>query len=190
MKRLPLALLLVGCAGTPAASSENSTAVPEQVSIPTPVQPPPMQLVLADLSGVVNGKWVNKTTAVGGAVQTDALVPLAEGGVERLINLRGLNELSGEEATLAAEASLEFIHLPITGMADFTDEFLQEFDRLISEEIPTLVHCASGNRVGAAFALHAKAYRGATVEESLELGKRHGLTSLESAVRDRLQESP
>ena len=189
MRFTAFTLVLAGCAGTP-ASSESSMPEPEMISIPAPVQPPPMQLVLADLSGVVNGRWVNKNTAVGGAVEAEALATLAQGGVKRIINLRGTAELSGNEAAQAESAGLAFIHLPISGIADFTPEFLEEFDRLLSEDTSTLIHCASGNRVGAAFALHAQAYGGAAPEEAMEVGKRHGLTSLEAAVRSRLEQSP
>ena len=189
MRILVLAAVLAGCAST-TASSESSTSDPEVVTIPTPVQPPPLQLTLADLSGVVNGRWVTKTTAVGGAVEASALTQLSEGGVKRIVNLRSSGELSGDEAGLSEAAGLEFVHMPVSGVADFTSEFLQEFERVLSDDRATLFHCASGNRVGAAFALHAQAHRGATLEEALEIGRRHGLTSLESAVRSRLEQSP
>ena len=185
MNPLVFTALIAGCAST-TVPSENPPPDADRVSIPTPVQPPPMQLVLADLTGVVNGRWVNKNTAVGGSVEPQALSQLAADGIERIINLRGTAELTGEEEQQARSAGLAFVHLPVTGLADLTPEFLRELDDLLGENTPTLIHCASGNRVGAAFALHAKAFRGATAEEALELGKRHGLTSMEAAVRSRL----
>ena len=52
-----------------------------------------------------------------------------------------------------------------------------------------LIHCASGNRVGALVALHARG-TGATPDEALALGKAAGLAGLEPAVRARLDATP
>ena len=76
---------------------------------------------------------------------------------------------------------------PIGSVADFSPELLAKLDQILGEEVTTLVHCASGNRVGAAFALHAQAFGGASVEEAMTLGERHGLTSMSSAIRQRLE---
>jgi hypothetical protein len=49
-----------------------------------------------------------------------------------------------------------------------------------------MVHCASGNRVGALLALRANRLEGASPEDALELGLDAGLTRLEPAVREAL----
>ena len=50
-----------------------------------------------------------------------------------------------------------------------------------------LVHCASGNRVGALIAIGAAKAGGMAPEAALELGKAAGLTSAEPRVRELLQ---
>ena len=50
---------------------------------------------------------------------------------------------------------------------------------------PVLVHCASGNRVGALIALSA-ADEGVPVEEALARGRAAGMTSTEARVRELL----
>ena len=188
MKRFGFFVVLFACATT-SDSSEKGAVEPELVSIPTPVEPRPQQLVLADLSGVVNGKWVTKNIAVGGALEEGTLPQLAEGGIARIINLRGSGEMSWDEAGKVEAHGMAYVHLPISSVTDFTPEFLDEFDRLIGEDVSTLVHCASGNRVGAAFALHAQKHGGASVDDAMELGRRHGLTSLSQPVRERLDQA-
>jgi len=51
-----------------------------------------------------------------------------------------------------------------------------------------LVHCGSGNRVGALLALRAS-LDGADDEKALALGREGGLSSLEGVVRERLDEN-
>jgi protein tyrosine phosphatase (PTP) superfamily phosphohydrolase (DUF442 family) len=47
---------------------------------------------------------------------------------------------------------------------------------------PMIIHCASGNRVGALLALKAYYVDHASKEQALELGERAGLKGLKSAV--------
>jgi len=48
---------------------------------------------------------------------------------------------------------------------------------------PVLIHCGSGNRVGALLALR-ESLAGADDEAAIEYGKEGGLTGLEDRVRD------
>lgn len=52
---------------------------------------------------------------------------------------------------------------------------------------PVLIHCGSGNRVGAMLAL-IESLDGADDEQAIAAGKEGGLTRLEDVVRARLQE--
>ncbi len=49
-----------------------------------------------------------------------------------------------------------------------------------------LVHCASGNRVGALFALRAAWLDGKEKDLALKIGRERGLTSLEKTVSEML----
>ena len=61
---------------------------------------------------------------------------------------------------------------------------MQTLDRLLAqaEGERTLLHCASGNRVGALMALRAAWLHGASDEEALAIGRAHGLASLRGQV--------
>ena len=52
--------------------------------------------------------------------------------------------------------------------------------------LPAIVHCASGNRVGALFAIQALYLDGRSAAEALEIGKRAGLTHVGPAIRELL----
>ncbi len=122
--------------------------------------------------------------------QPDAaqLETLAEQGYVALIDLRGPDEDRGfDEAAAAAAAGLEYSALPIENRGAVTVENARQLGELLdSFDGPVVVHCGSGNRVGALVAL-LEADRGASAEEALEAGRAAGLTRLEGVVRERLE---
>ncbi|NNC63549.1 MAG: hypothetical protein HKN84_02080 [Gammaproteobacteria bacterium] len=129
---------------------------------------------------------------VTGAGQPDEaeLERLSAAGYAAVIDLR----LPSEERGLANErASVEgqgmsYIPLPIDSRTDITFDKANELDRILAEiDGPVLIHCGSGNRVGALMSLRAS-MNGADDETAVEAGKQTGLTRLEPAVRERLQE--
>ena len=83
---------------------------------------------------------------------------------------------------------MHYVAFPIASEDDVSFESARELDELLQQYPgPVLVHCASGNRVGALLALRAS-LNGADEEQALELGRKGGLTRLEELVRKRLAE--
>ncbi len=164
-----LSLLLVGaCAATP-ATDRAVTHVP-----------------VAELRGGAGTLPVGAHLSTG---QPDAklLERAAAAGYVGVIDLRTPGEDRGyDEAAVAASLGLDYVALPVAGPAGVTFDNAAALDRaLAGMDGPVLLHCASGNRVGALVALGAKA-GGATDEEALAAGRAAGLTGLESVVRERL----
>jgi uncharacterized protein (TIGR01244 family) len=125
-------------------------------------------------------------TIIGGEPGETALIKLKEAGFTTLISLRGEGESPFGASHFEAHG-FKFTHLPISGPGDFTPAFLTQFDTALSEaEGPTAVFCATGNRVGAAFALHANRIKGLSAEDSLALGIQAGLTRLAGFVQQQL----
>jgi protein tyrosine phosphatase (PTP) superfamily phosphohydrolase (DUF442 family) len=107
-------------------------------------------------------------------------------GIRRVVSLRRANEDgSGWEEVRARQLGLEFVRLPIAGADDLDDEHVAALGRAMAPRVPTLVACASSNRVGALLALKAR-QDGATPEQALQIGKQCGLARLEPEVRKRL----
>ena len=89
-----------------------------------------------------------------------------------------------EETTWTSQQGLAFFHVPVNGATGVTFENARALDRLLLTHADKniMVHCASSNRVGALFALRAAWLDGLSTEQALEVGRQHGMTSLEDKV--------
>lgn len=149
------------------------------------------QLAAAEWTELSEGLRASDTVIVGGQPTEAVLREAAAAGVQVVVNFRGEGEDPGfDEAALAAELGLTYLRVPVSGPDALTPETVQLFDAVLNmvDDRPALMHCASGNRVGALHALHAAEVRGMDTEAAIEFGKRHGLTGLEGAVRSRLED--
>ena len=83
---------------------------------------------------------------------------------------------------------MHYVALPIESKDAISFENARKLDALLEEYPgPVLVHCGSGNRVGALLALRAS-LDGADDESALATGLDGGLTGLEEVVKERLAE--
>lgn len=122
----------------------------------------------------------------GGQPNPDQLAAAAQAGIKRVINLRPPSEDAGyDEAAAAAKLGLEYEVLAIANAQDLNLDKVRQLDALLAAEPQksTLIHCASGNRVGALMALRAAWLQDKSIEEAIEVGRRWGLTKMEAAVR-------
>ena len=108
-------------------------------------------------------------------------------GYATVIDMRTADEDRGiDEAAVVESLGMRYVAFPVSGRTDITFAKAQEFDELLAEtEGPVFMHCRSGNRVGAMFALR-DGLHGATTDDAVVLGKEAGLGSLESRVREAL----
>ena len=168
--RLPF-LLVLSLLAIPALAEEPTPAIPDKVEIRNALTPSPGLLT-------------------GGQPTPEQFDEIAQAGYRTVINLRGEGEEGRwDEASRAAELGLEYLELPIAGRGDINRENALALAELLAANgrLPAVVHCASGNRVGALFALHAFHAEGADIEAALEVGKAAGLTSLVEPVREILE---
>lgn len=133
----------------------------------------------------------------GGQPTADDLARLQAQGVHTVIDLRGEQEDRGyDEAAEAQRLGLRYIALPIAGKDDITPANAASLHALLErQDGAVLLHCASGNRVGALLALGAARIDGASPQDALALGREAGLKSLEPVVAEQLagpepQETP
>lgn len=121
---------------------------------------------------------------VGGQPSELDLVILSESGIKTIINLRSDGEFNDFDEKAKVEAlGMTYITIPISGASDINSENLISFSNAIENQEETFVHCASGNRVGAMFALDAHFNHDKSLEEAITIGKKSGLTRLEATVR-------
>lgn len=127
---------------------------------------------------------------VSGAIDAAHVEQLRDAGIRHVVNLRPIAENPKfDEAGILEEHGLTYHYLPIDGARSLTRENAAALDRILTEvgEEPTLIHCSSGNRVGALIALREAWVRGRGAEEAIAAGKRWGLTRLEDEVRSALE---
>jgi uncharacterized protein (TIGR01244 family) len=114
---------------------------------------------------------------------------VAKSGYVAVIDMRGPSENRGlDEKAVVEELGLEYIEFPLVGHEAISFENAQQLDKLLTDiDGPVLLHCGSGNRVGAILALR-HSLQGADDEHAMLYGKSAGLTSLESVVKYRLEQ--
>lgn len=169
-----VAAVVWGLALAAAARSEAPPAAdaPPAVDIPNAVVPAP---------GVRSG----------GQPSEAAFEQAAAAGYRTVINLRVPGERgTWDEEAKAAQLGMRYLSLPIAVDAGLNEANARRFAELLEEaERPVLLHCGSGNRIGAMFALKAFYLDGLDAEAAIAVGLASGLTRLEPAVRARLAEA-
>ena len=146
-----------------------------------------------DIDDVVEAGTVEAVNGVTSSGQPNeaALKVFSDSGYAAVIDLRGEQEDRGleNEAALVESFGMDYVSLPISGRDSISFDNAAKLGKLIdSYDGPVLIHCGSGNRVGALLALRAS-LDGADDEAAIEAGREGGLTRAEGLVRERLSEA-
>ncbi len=144
----------------------------------------------APLIPLPNARQAAPGLLTGGQPTDEQLRAAAAAGYKTVINLRPGSEMAGiDESGLVESLGMDFVSIPVGGGADLTEDTARRLDRALAHAKPgpVIIHCASGNRVGALLALRANLIQGQPAAEALNFGKAAGLTSLEDAVKQRLK---
>ncbi len=163
--------LLGGCTG------DTTTTQTEQETQLTPMK----------MIDIPNAKNPLPNVLTGGQPTPEQVEQLQAAGYKTIINLRTANEEgTWNEASKVAELGMHYIHIPVSGKSDLTKENANAMMNAIQKHSnhPVMVHCGSGNRIGALFAIDAKFNKNQTTEEAIETGINSGLTSLKPAVEE------
>jgi len=122
-----------------------------------------------------------------------ALAAAAETGVEMVVNLRLPDEADWDEEGAARELGLQYFNVPVSkdgpGFDHGAIEMLHELAAANSNK-KILMHCSSGNRASAWYALNLVEQHGMDLEQALIIAGQTGLTkpALEARVREHLSE--
>jgi uncharacterized protein (TIGR01244 family) len=147
-------------------------------------------VVLVSIDEIREGKGdlsAQKTVSAG-QPDVEVLSTFAAAGYVAVVDLRTDKEDRGfDEPVTVMGLGMSYVSMPIDSEVDINYEKAAELDKILSGfNGPVLVHCGSGNRVGALFALTEKA-NGATNEQAIAAGKTAGMTRLEPEVLKVLQ---
>lgn len=126
----------------------------------------------------------------GGQPTRDQIAAAGAAGYKTVINLRPETEPGFEwEAAAVKAAGMAYVSIPVAGAAGLTKDNVIRIDAALKAAEangPVLMHCASGNRIGAVLALRAAWVDGKDPAAALAYGEASGLTHLEPAVRSLL----
>lgn len=122
----------------------------------------------------------------GGRPRPEHLQAAKDKGVRTVINLCPPTEaIDYDEAGEVGRLGMHYVNIPVAGPADLTVENARRLAAAMAEAgpgHPVLLHCASGNRVGALMAVKARFVDGLSAEEALAQGRATGLKALEPYV--------
>jgi protein tyrosine phosphatase (PTP) superfamily phosphohydrolase (DUF442 family) len=173
-----------GCAPAPSrlATEAPSTVATSSTSTPRVTADGPFTDagVRTLLPTLLNAASPTPDIVTGGQIDAAGLSALRREGVRTVLDLRGAGESRGfDEAAFARGAGLVYVSLPVTTPETLDDRMFETVRALLSDEEkgPFLVHCASGNRVGAALIPHLILDRGLSVDSALTAARRGGLRS-------------
>lgn len=121
----------------------------------------------------------------GGQPSPQQLEEAARLGYRVVIDLREPDERDWDEAAEVTAHGMRYVSIPVGGAHDVTVDKARELAAALGAATgqPVIVHCGSGNRVGALFALKARFLDGETAEKAIEIGRAAGLAGLEAHVR-------
>ena len=142
----------------------------------------------ADMAALdlINPQVIDQHVVTGGQPSISDLTALKQKGFGTIISLRTEGEDPGFDEAAEAEAlGLAYINIPVgveTGLDAVTAQLLRS--AINQSHAPALVHCGSGNRVGALYAIGAYEIDGESLDEALAKGRDAGLTRLEPKVRE------
>jgi uncharacterized protein (TIGR01244 family) len=169
--------LVVACGAQP--SDQPEAAAPQAAAEPE-AEPTAAGLIR-------NGVMVEEDVLAGGQPTPEELTALAEAGYRTVLNMRLPDESDNTDPAFVEELGMAYVDVPIEGAAGLSEERAIQFAEALAEvERPVVVHCGSGNRVGALFALKAYYVDGKSADEAMQIGLDAGMTRLESAVAEHL----
>jgi len=125
----------------------------------------------------------------GGQPAPDDWAGFRAAGVRTVVNLRTAAEMQGRDVAAEVRAQgMAYVSLPVDGPAGITDANARALWELVGtpDRGGALVHCASGNRVGALLAIGAARAGAMSPEAALQFGRDAGLSGLEGRVRELL----
>jgi len=105
-------------------------------------------------------------------------------GFKTIINLCPTQETPREEPAAVVSLGMQYFNIPVAGPGDLNEANARQLGEIINncDHHPVLIHCMSGNRVGALIALKAFFVDGKQPREALNEGLAAGLKALEPAV--------
>lgn len=128
---------------------------------------------------LANFRVLEGTVVGGGQVDVNQFPAMAEDGYSLVVNLRREGEPFPEnEGELAQAAGMNYLHIPLSG-GDLVGAHAVQLAAALDAhgDGNVLIHCASGNRVGALWGLHVAVRDGLSADEGVQTARDAGMRS-------------
>jgi uncharacterized protein (TIGR01244 family) len=154
----------------------------------TPPKLPPVNMGLVAQAQILNLKPTEANVFASGQPTKEQIQIVANAGIKHIINLRPASEQDWDEGAYVQSLGMQYHSIPVTDLKGVTSENAKTLDQLLKAigKEPVLVHCSSGNRVGALIALAEHEINGRDIEAAIAEGRRWGLGGLETGVREKM----
>lgn len=135
---------------------------------------------------VRNYNMVTRDIATSGTIYKTGYEELKANGFATILDLRTPKEGVAEESSRAQHLHMNYINMPVYSAVNISLEQVAKFAEIVeSAPKPLLIHCVSGNRVGAMWSLY-QMRKGDAVESAYKVGRAIGLRSdVEEQLRRR-----
>lgn len=140
-----------------------------------------MPTPLEALAGVVNAQQVLPNLVTSGQPGANHFAALKEAGLDLVLDIRDPMEPRGiDQSQLLRDLGIEYVNITVSA-GSLTDETLDRITEVLrgAAARSTLVHCASGNRVGGALIPYLMLDHGFAEEDAVTAAMRMGLRSAE-----------
>ncbi len=167
------------CSSKPSAPAAESTSGAETPELNAALIPIP------------NARITDEALLVGGQPTPEHLKAIAEAGYRTVISLRTEGEPASEGERDAVEAlGMRFVSIPVKGADGLTPQNAQALaiELAAIDTAPAVLHCGTGNRAAALLGLKEFLVDGVEADEAIEFAKELRMTSLESALREVIQQ--
>lgn len=179
---LPVLLALLTTAGCLTDPAEKDTPDKDQAAANEPGRPPaPSPIVSADQLGMPAAHMVGNVILAGQPKPVD-FGNLRDAGGTLVINVREPSEMSFDEAALVQGLGMRYVSLGFTPASlddQVVEAFIVEIKARKPEDGKLLVHCSSGNRVAALWAMYEIKELKVDPQMAVERARKLGLTSAE-----------
>lgn len=149
-----------------------------------------VKLEAEKLTEVPNAVVLNDKLAAGGAPTARGLGQAAEQGIRTVIDLREPSKETAQEKDHADAVGLKYVNIPVS-VENFSPEHADKLADILKNPStgPALLHCATGQRAVAVWALHRNRHEGVPAAQALLEAKQKGLQKpeLETKLQTFLQ---
>ncbi len=130
---------------------------------------------VSDSGYIINYYKLNEEIATSGSINKQGIQWLSDNKFKTIIDLRTPKEGTKLELKAVQKLKMAYINIPIEG-GYISEEQVSHFkETLQRSQRPILIHCASGNRVGALWAKYLLS-KDVPKEEALKVGRKIGMS--------------